>query len=180
MSFFPTHSGTWKAVKPHPIRHVSMSVIEMAVLTGILLRVYRALVLSREAVGGWLFLGATFALGIAFLLGMVTLHLGNYPIRQWLWRAPAFAALEAATESLAAAALIAVAREPLGSVRATFGDWPGMVIAIFVWRVAVIVVFAAALAGVVQVVRYALLRREHRQHTFEAVHHTLEREARTK
>jgi hypothetical protein len=148
-----------------------MSTAEMAVITGILLRVYRSLALSRSAEAGWLYIGGTFALGVILLFGMTTLHLGNYTVRHWLWRAPAFAVLEAITESVASLGLIALHREPLGSARATYADWPGLVREIFGWRVTAIAVFTLLLAAVVQLVRYVLLKKEHRGHTLEAVHH---------
>jgi hypothetical protein len=38
------------------------------------------------------------------------------------------------------------------------------------WRALPIILFTLLLAGVVQVVRYLLLRFEHREHTFDAIH----------
>jgi hypothetical protein len=38
------------------------------------------------------------------------------------------------------------------------------------WRLGTVVVFSVLLAGVVRLVRYTLLRREHRMHTAVAVH----------
>ena len=61
--------------------------------------------------------------------------------------------------------------EPMGSARATFDDWPSMATSTLFWRVVAVGVFALILAGVVQLVRYQLLKRAHRDHTFSAVHH---------
>jgi hypothetical protein len=47
-------------------------------------------------------------------------------------------------------------REPFGSARATFVDWPGIVGSIFTWRVSAIVVFALVLAVVIQLARLTL------------------------
>ncbi len=169
--FFPRQTGAWKTIEEATsFRRVSLSVVEMAVLTGVVLRVYRATVISLGAGRGWLYLGATFAVAFALLFGMATLHLGNFTVRQWLWRAPVFAAIEAATEAAVSLGLIALGREPLGSERATFGDWPTMVRDVFIWRVGTVVVFALLLAGVVQLVRRILLKHEHRDHTLRAVH----------
>jgi hypothetical protein len=168
--FFPRTTGAWKTQDAESFRRLSVSVLEMGVITGVVLRIYRALVLSRGASDGWLSLSLAFALFFVLLFGMVTLHLGNFPVRHWLWRAPAFAVIEAITESLMALALIALNREPLGSARAEYADWPSLVTETFIWRVGAVIVFAALLAGVVQLMRFVLLTREHRSHTFQAVH----------
>jgi hypothetical protein len=174
--FFPTQTLTWKIEEPAAFRRVSMSLVEMAVLTGVVLRVYRALARSYDA-GGSFYLVMTFTAGFLLLFGMATLHLGNFPVRHWTWRAPLFAAVEAATEAVVSLLLIALHREPLGSTQAEFGDWPAITAGIFGWRVTTIVLYVLLLAGVVQISRYFLIRREHRGHTFEAVHHTAERES---
>ena len=66
------------------------------------------------------------------------------------------ALIEAAAESLTSLGLIALRREPLGSARAIYADWPGIVGNIFTWRVSAIVVFAAVLAAVVMMTRVTL------------------------
>jgi branched-subunit amino acid ABC-type transport system permease component len=169
--FFPLHTHVWKLPERTSFRGISMSTAEMAVITGVVLRVYRALALSRSDEAGSLYLGGTFALGVILLFGMTTLHLGNYTVKHWLWRAPAFAVIEAIAESATSLGLIALHREPLGSARATFADWPGLARETFGWRVTAIALFTLLLAAVVQLVRYVLLKREHRGHTLEAVHH---------
>jgi len=168
--FFPRQTGAWVVQEAQSFRRLSFSVVEMGVLTGVMLRIYRAIVLSRGSSGGWLYLSATFALGLILLFGMTTLHLGNYTVRQWLWRAPVFALVEATAEAVTSLLLIALGREPLGSARAALADWPGLVVDAYMWRVLWIGVFALLLAGVVQLTRWMLLRREHRDHTFHAVH----------
>ncbi len=68
------------------------------------------------------------------------------------------------------AALIAAGVERIGTAPMHWHDWR----ADLVWTVEVhtliVVAFALVLAGVVQLVRRALLRREHREHTLEAIH----------
>jgi hypothetical protein len=169
--FFPQVTGTFKLEEPPAIRRLSMSIVEMAVITGVLLRVYRALALTIGPERNLLYASIMFGVGLAFLFGMATLHLGNFTIRHWLWRAPLFAAIEAAVEVAASAALIAIHREPMGSARAAFADWPRIASGIVFFRVLGIVLFALILAGVVQFVRYSLLRHEHRDHTVSAIQH---------
>ena len=154
-AFFPVKTATFKLDEARAFRRFSYSVVEMAVVTAVLLRVYRALALSLAGANVFL-LGISFAIGFVVLFGMVTLHLGNFTVRRWIWRAPLFALIEASAESLTSLGLIALHREPLGSARAVFADWPGIVGNIFTWRVSAIVVFAMILAAVVQMARVTL------------------------
>jgi hypothetical protein len=171
MSYFPHTTTEWKKFEePAAFRRFSMSIAEMAIVTGVLFRLYRALAMTLGPTTSWMYFGAALAVGALFILGMATLHLGNYPVRHWLWRAPVFGAIEAAAESLTSLALIYAHREPIGSERAHPHDWPEIVAQTFLWRLVVVCVFALVLAGVVQFVRYMLLRREHRVHTAVAVH----------
>jgi hypothetical protein len=167
--YFPHQTGTWKLEEPPAFRRLSMSIFEMAVVTGIALRLYRALALTYSSGNNLIYAAATIAFGVCFLFGMTTLHLGNYTLRQWIWRAPVFSAIEAAAESITALGLIFLGREPFGSGRRTLAEWPELTLGIFFWRFVGIVLFALLLSGVVQFVRYLLLRKEHRLHTAEAV-----------
>ena len=168
-SFFPRHTHTWKVEEPAAFRKLTLNVVEMGVITGVVLRLYRSLALTHGT-DSWLYLGGTFALGAIFLFGMVTLHLGNYTVRRWVLRAPLFALVEMAAEMATSLALIAVHREPVGSGRAEMGDWVPMAMALIYSRFVPIVIFAAVLAAVVQLMRYLLLRHEDRDHTVAAVH----------
>lgn len=154
-SFFPVRTVAVRLEEARPFRRVTFSIVEMAVITAVVLRVYRALALS-VAGSSLALLGLSFAIGFVVLFGMLTLHLGNYTVRRWAWRAPLFALIEASVESLVSAGLIAIHREPLGSARATLEDWPGIVLTIFTWRVGSIVVFALLLAAVIQLARMTL------------------------
>jgi len=168
--FFPQVTGTFKIEEPPALRRFSMSIVEMALVTGVVLRLFWAVVITTGPNDSLAFAGGMFALRLIILFGMAALHLGNYTLRHWLWRAPAFAALEAVAEALTSLALIALHVEPLGSARATFADWPQMASGTLLWRVVAVVAFALLLAGVVQVVRYLLIKRAHRDHTVTAIH----------
>jgi hypothetical protein len=167
--FFPQATAEFRIEEPPAFRKFTMSIAEMAVVTGVLFRLYRALAMTAGPTN-WAYFAGAFALGVLFILGMATLHLGNFPLHRWLWRAPVFAAIEAAAESLTSLALIFAHREPIGSERAHPHDWLEIVGRTFLWRLVGVCLFALLLAGVVQFVRYMLLRREHRLHTAVAVH----------
>jgi len=174
-AYFPRHTVEWKIEEPRAFRRFTTSIVEMAIVTGVLLRLYRALVLTNGPSGSWVYLGTTLVLGSFFYFGMATVHLGNYPLRKWVWRAPAFAAIEAAAESLTSVGLILAHREPMGSERAHLDDWVTITGSIFLWRLVGIVIFALVLAGIVQFVRYLLLRHDKRVHTAVAVHEEMSR-----
>lgn len=169
-SFFPRQTIQWKSVQePDAFRKLTLSLVEMALITGVAVRLMRSIWMSHApdsllAIGG-------FYVAMALVLSVMTaLHLGNFTIRHWLWRAPVFALVEVAGEMAASLALIALGREPKGTVRAVYDDWPAMARDTLVLRGLEICVFALVLAGVVQLVRYVLLAREHRTSTAEAVH----------
>jgi len=102
----------------------------------------------------------TVALGLVILLGMTTLHLANYPLHQYLWRAPVFALVEVAAEMSASALFIWLGREPVGTVRAHWNDWAGMAAHALLWRGLTIVLWGLILAGVVHVVRRTIVRED--------------------
>jgi hypothetical protein len=156
-SFFP--KTTIELPQPGAFRRFSFSLFEMAIITGLLLRLYRLLVLSHGS-SNWLYVIGTVALGLLFLLGMTTLHLANYPLHQYLWRAPVFALVAVGAEMAASALLLGLGREPNGTVRAHWHDWPGMVLNTLLWRGLVIVIWGLALAGAVQLVRRTIVRED--------------------
>src|SRR6516162_1705366 len=106
-SFFPGETLELHIEEPKAFRKFSFSLVEMAIVTGVLLRLYRVLVLTH-AMNNWLYFGISVAVGAIFLLGAVTAHLANYPLHQYFWRAPAFALIEVAAEMAASALLIAL------------------------------------------------------------------------
>lgn len=147
--------------EPAAFARLARSLIDMALVTGIVSRLYRAMVLSRADSPTGTYVAVTLSIGAIFILLMASLHLGRFALRDWLWRAPAFAAAEGAAEMVTSAVLIALNREPLGSGAAHFHDWPLMFVRTIGWRVVTISVFALLLALIVKWVRYLLLRREH-------------------
>ncbi len=147
--------------EPPAFSKLARSIVEIALVTGILVRLFRAVVLTRADGGSGLYLATMFLLGGGFILLMATIHLSRFPLRQWTWRAPAFAALESVSEAIVSLALIAAHREPLGTGAATFGDWPGIAATILIRHAVVISLFALLLALTVKLVRYQLLKREH-------------------
>jgi hypothetical protein len=157
--FFPRHSVEWRLEEPAAFRRLSLSLVEMALITGVSLRLFRAIVLGSGAPASMLLVVGSFALGAVFLFGMTAAHLANFPIQRWLWRAPAFALLVAASELATSLLLIQLGREFVGTARATFADWPSLVASVLATRSLGIVLFALVLAAVVQGVRRLLLRR---------------------
>jgi len=147
--------------EPPAFSKLARSTLEIALVTGVIARLYRSVILTHGDRDSGFYLAATFFIGASFVLMMATAHLSRFPLREWLWRAPAFAALEGAFEMLASLLLIAVRREPLGTTAATFQDWPRMALDVLPWRIAVICLVATLLALTVKLVRYSILRREH-------------------
>ncbi|HZK77709.1 MAG TPA: hypothetical protein VFC35_02290 [Gemmatimonadaceae bacterium] len=153
-------SGGWRVREPAAFTRLARSLVDMALVTGIIARLYRAMVLSRSTSANGFFI-VTLTIGALFLLAMATIHLSRFPLRDWLWRAPAFAALEGVFEMLVSLLLISMHRESLGTGAAHFRDWPGMAMGTIGWRIVTISLFSLLLAGVVKWVRYLLLRKEH-------------------
>ena len=159
-SFFPRETTAFGAFELSGLRALSLSSLEMGLLTGVLLRAFRALALTHGSGTSWLYLGGTYALGTIALLGMLTLHLANFPVRRWPLRVALFILAEWAGELAVSAALVAAGREPLGATgRATWNDWPSMAMWTLTMRVALVASFALLLAGTVQLVRTLLGRR---------------------
>src|SRR5918992_5687051 len=144
--YFPRNTNEIRSDDPTAFRALTLSVVEMGVVTGILLRLFRSLALTHGP-NSWFYLGGMFALGSVFLFAMTTMHLANFPLRRWLWRAPVLGALVAAGEMAASLLLIAVGREPNGSVRAELADWPGMAGSVLLYRVTAVCAWALLLAA---------------------------------
>lgn len=166
-SFFPQVTGSFALDEPP--KRFWLSSVAVGVVTGLVVRLYRALTLTVGPNESMLYVGAAFVVGQLIVLGMATLHLGSFTLKRWISRAPLFALTEAATELLVSLGLIGLGVERLGSVRATFGDWPALAVNTLLARVLVVLLYAGVLAGVVQLVRRWMLKREHRDHTLQAV-----------
>lgn len=150
----------WRPEEPTSFQRVAVSLIEMALITGLLLRLFRAVILTHGPADNLFYMGGAFVLGTVFLLTMVTLHLAKLPLNQWLWRAPAFALLETTSEMITSGVLIALHREPLGSIRAEMHDLPAMAVSALLTRTVAISAFAFLLGLIVQRVRQATVRRD--------------------
>ncbi len=167
--FFPRHSIAWKVEEPPAFRALTLSVVEIGLLTGVVYRLVRALLLAHVPGGHLLYLGGIYvALGL-LLCGAAAAHLGNYPISTWLWRVPLFAILEVCGEMITSIVLVATHRERLGTSPADWDDVPSMALQALAFRTLVLCVFALVLAGVVQLVRAALLRHADRGSTVAAI-----------
>lgn len=150
--FFPLHTSTMRIEEPKAFRRFSLSLVEMALITGVLVRVYRSLVLTHGSNSFW-YIALTMTLWGVFMIFMATAHLANYPLHHWLWRAPAFAGLEVVGEMAASLFLIWLGREPNGTVRAQFGDWPSMTMRAALYTGLIVVIWSLVLAGIVALVR---------------------------
>ena len=151
-ALFPKHTATMRIEEPKAFRRFSLSLVEMALITGALVRVYRSLVLTHGTTG-FGYIAGTMTIAIVFIVFMATAHLANYPLHHWLWRAPAFAGLEVAGEMATSLLLIWLTREPNGTVRAHFTDWPSMAMRALLYRGLIVVTWSLILAAVVAFVR---------------------------
>src|SRR5450432_1536705 len=176
MPFFPESPFTGTRVDTLLAR-IPRSLIPMALVTGIVVHSYYWFVLARASVNfGWIALFLAISGRFVLLLALSTVYLGNHPVRQWIWRAPAFAVLEAAVEAIYVAVLIKIRVERIGTEHARQGAWWGIVWDISVLHISAILVFSLILAVVVQTVRYALLKHEHRDSTAIKIHEEREME----
>lgn len=157
MSSMPRSTVELRFEEPAAFRRFSRSLVETALVTGVLIRLYRAVVRAQASDGG-IFWIVAMGIGTVIVVGMATAHLANYPIRRWLLRAPAFAVLALAAEMATSLLLIAAGRESVGSVRAGWGDWPAMAMDAFLFHTLPICAWAALLALAVTIAR-RLLRR---------------------
>jgi hypothetical protein len=159
--FFPRDVVHWGEEHLHPLRAFAIRTIEPAGITGLALRVWRALVLAS---GNWVLFVAGVTVGVLFFCGMLTWHLGNYPVRRWPLRAIAFLLVEVSVEMGMSSLLIAFGRERFGSRVATWADWWPMGAQTLLQRTVVLVLFTLILATIVQLVRRAVDTRAARHH----------------
>jgi hypothetical protein len=151
-TLFPRHTVEWHLEEPAAFRRLALSVVEMALLTGIVLRLLRAVAFTHGRASLVLSIGAVLLWGI-ILVGMATVHLANFPLQRWAWRAPLFALLVTAGEMAMSLLLIAVGREPEGTARAHWNDWPSMAARSLLHNELMICLWMLLLAGVILVVR---------------------------
>jgi hypothetical protein len=155
-------SSEWDLEEPAAFARIARSPVELALITGVVIRLFRAVVLTHgDATTAYL--GAALVLGSLFLLGMATLHLGRFPVREWPWRAPLFAVFETAGEMIVSFVLIALHREPWGTARAEFVDWQAMATGVVFWRVLGVSVWALLLGVTVSFIRGRVLKETGRE-----------------
>src|ERR1700716_2410960 len=111
---FPRNTVEWHLEEPAAFRRLSLSLVEMAVLTGIVLRLLRAFAFTHGRASVIVSIGAVVVWGL-ILVGMATAPLATFPLRRWSCRAPLFPVLEAAGEMGTSLFLIWLGREPDGT-----------------------------------------------------------------
>jgi hypothetical protein len=158
-TYFPKDTATMRIEEPKAFRRLSLSLVEMALVTGLLVRVYRSVVMTHGS-SSFVYIASMMTAALVFVVGMTTAHLANYPLHQWVWRAPAFAGLEIVAEMAASLFLIWIGREPNGTVRAHYADWPSMMTRALEIRGLLVVLWSLFLAGIVQIVRTRLVKVE--------------------
>ena len=155
--FFPKDVIQWGEERLHPLRAFAIRTVEPAGITGVVLRLWRAALLAST---NWMLFVGGLVGGVLFLCGMLTWHLGNFPVKRWPPRVALFLVIEVFAEMGTSSLLIAVSRERMGSRMAIWADWWPMAGQTFVERSIVLVVFALVLGGTVQLVRRAMEPRD--------------------
>jgi hypothetical protein len=158
-NYFPKHTITARTPESTAFRRFSLSIVEMGLVTGVLVRVYRSLVLTHGS-SSFLYIGTMTTIALLFVIGMATAHLANYPLHHWFWRAPAFALIEVIGEMATSLFLIWLTREPNGTVRAHYSDWFGMMTRALLYRGLIVVCWSVLLAAIVWIVRTRLVKEE--------------------
>lgn len=154
--FFPRDVIHWGEERLHPLRAFAIRTIEPAGITGIVLRLWRMVLLGTDQ---WLMFVVGLTVAILFLCGMLTWHLGNFPVRRWPLRVLAFWLVEVTVELGMSSLLIAFGRERFGSQLATWSDWWPLAAQTLLQRGVIVVPFALILALVVQLVRRTIDQR---------------------
>ena len=85
--------------------------------------------------------------------GMATLHVGNYPLKRWLWRVPVFALVEGVSEVATSAALVVLGSEIYGSATAEWSDLASIAATVLSTHLVVLSLYGGVLALVVQGIR---------------------------
>ncbi len=147
---FPRDVIHWSEERIHPLRAFAIRTIEPAGITAVALRLWRVVLLSTDQ---WLLFVVGLTAAVLALCGMLAWHLANFPLRHWPPRVAVFFVVEVVVEMGVSSLLIAVGRERIGSLPATWNDWWPMAAHTLVQRGAVIFVFALVLALAVRLVR---------------------------
>jgi hypothetical protein len=168
--FFPHETVEWRLEEPPALRRLSLNLFAMAALAGVLLRLWRVAVLTLVGADRPLLFVLGVAVGVALVLGAATAHLGSYPVRHWVWRAPLFGLVLGAASLATSAALIALGIERSGTSLMGWSAWRGEIAWVLMRDTIAVSLFALLLGVVVQIVRRLLLRHERREHTLVAIH----------
>jgi hypothetical protein len=155
MRFFPLETLEWRALEPTALRRLSISLVAMALIAGVVLRLVR--LASLHATGLTVLLA--WIVGLALLATFVTLHLGNYPLRQWVWRAPAFALIQTVASLTTSAMFVAIGMERIGSASMGWAQWRLDILPTLVRNSIAVCAYALMLAAGVQMVRRMLTAR---------------------
>ena len=154
--FFPRDVIRWDAERLHPLSAFALRSLEPAGITGLVMRVARAAILASPS---WVVFVTGVMAAVCFLCGMLTWHLGHFPVRRWPGRVALFVAVEGAVELGMSSVLIALHQERIGSRLATWDDWWPLAGRTLLERTLLCAAFALVLAAAVQLVRRLLDRR---------------------
>ena len=149
MVAFPRQTIQWKAHEEPLIRRLSLSLPWYGVASGVVVHLYRWLVLAVFMPRSLTMVLLALGVGIAVMCALATGHLANYTLRHWRWRAPALAVYIAVGEIVTSLVLTLLNQERLGKDIATLADWPSGVLTVLWTRVLVVCVYAFVLAVVV-------------------------------
>jgi len=122
---------------------------------GVLIRLYRWLVLAVIAPETWTSILGTIAVGVVLMCGLATTHFASFSLRSWRWRAPLLGLCIGAGDAVTSLLLTLLHKERGGHALATLADWPGAAVTVVLTRVLVVSLFAAVLAVVVTALRKA-------------------------
>jgi hypothetical protein len=160
--FFPERTIIWAEQEVALLRRFTLVAGEIGLFTGVLLRTANAVVMTYSGTPArWTTIAAWYLLAAIVLCGAATAHLGNFPVRQWVWRAPVFAFWETGGAALASVGLLVFHHEFWGSAHAHPHDWPTIVISTLLWHTLAVCAYAVVLAAVVEGLREVLRLREH-------------------
>jgi hypothetical protein len=123
------------------------------VAVGVAARLYRWFVLAVLVPRGTQQVVLELGVGAALICALSAVHLANYTLKRWVWRAPALGAFIALGESATSLVLAFAHQERLGRGVATVADWPNTALKILETRVGLVSVFALVLAGVVAILQ---------------------------
>jgi hypothetical protein len=155
--FFPRQSIAWRLEEPSALRRFTVAIVPYALVTGVVLRLFRWFVLAVLQPASPLLFLAMVLVALALFATLTAGHLANFTLKSWRWRAPLVGLLVAVGESLTSLGLTALGTERIGRTDiATYADWLPSTLLILWSRVILVVIFAIVLAVTVTVMRRTL------------------------